>query len=95
MQRVLLGMLKQHRSEPIGRIEVAGEERNRASALAQRVAKRERMASYPCLLYVGLDNLRCLVGKSEQPENPRLEVARCHTLIELKPSDTRLVLAAA
>src|SRR5690349_9639561 len=81
------GMLEQHRAIAFSRIEITRQERDRAGPLPEDAAKSEGVTTGPAFLHVVLDDAQGLVRKAEQPQDPRLKVARRDPQVEAETND--------
>jgi len=77
-----LGMVEQHRAIARRGGEIAGQEGDRARALTQHAAKRQGLPDGAPFLYIMLDYLQCMIGKTLQPQDAGLEIMRRHAMIE-------------
>ena len=89
LERVLGRVVEEHIEIAFGGDQVSAEQRDRTSALAKRVAQRQRMANRQRIFHHRTDNLHHPIWKSQQPEDAGLEGVRGDALVELIPGDVR------
>ena len=82
-------MIKQHRHGPLGRGQIADQERDRARRGREGVTQRNRMIDGSNVLDNALRDAHRLIGKPLQPEDPRKEDPPRHPLIEQEPDGVR------
>jgi hypothetical protein len=89
LERMPRRVVEEHIEIAFGGGQVSAEQRDRTSALAKRVAQRQRMANRQRIFHHRTDNLHRPIWKSQQPEDAGLEGVRRDALVELIARDVR------